>query len=610
MLPPEHPNAAPSESESRALTNLLGDQQRVVAFIEDVRKKHDAEHQRLSRKAAMLKETLDSLESLNEKGSKLRLGRTSLLDASSKELLRLMAKRDFLEPLFAGAATVLDGFSVLSDVIDLLKSTLETSFGQLENFLTEVARELYSTKMLCAQTSSTVNSFSGMVSMAQESISLKQSGVLHPLRRLPEELLVEIFDYCADEEAQSWIEHPGRAPRSPKVLTRMAGVCSRWRSIAHSHPRLWRRLLAPKSVTNSRSDDSDSTDQETTGSGTDQETTGSGTNHFRHALQLRQGAKVDLTIPTQFKFPPDIDIKLLELERLNLLNAKETWPPIFSSPKHLWLGQPTMNRALSREIPLSLVSNTLQITSYSISLTFPSPAINVTHLELCGRHATLPINALLRSLPQLLSFEARLARISNMPGVNPVQPNIHPRLQTFTVDRTGLAFLEQAVVEGLRLPSLRFFAIANIDSEQFATDYPSISTYMSEHITHLGVAGTGRVAKEALCTFMNTFPRLDTLSLYSGTTEPVLQALYRPPSSDGDNGGFSYLLPKSVHRVMIRNYRGDGEAIYQQLHGVRADAASKSKNVEIIFEDCLNIRPDIRKKCCSSLVVQPTGGAE
>jgi hypothetical protein len=594
MLPP---NAPPSESESRELTELLEDEKRAVAFIEGLRKQHDAGHQRLSYKATMLKETLDSLKILREMGPTLQLDSIPLLDASSKELLRLTAKRDFLEPLFAGAATLLDGFSALSDAIDLLKSTLEISLGQLENFFTGAARELHSTEMLCAQTSSTINSFSSMVSMAQESIALKQSGVLHPLRRLPEELLVEIFDYCADEEAQSWIENPGRVPRSPKVLTRMAGVCSRWRSIAHSHPRLWRRLLAPKSVITPRSDSLDKLSYRTTVTGTDL---------FCHALQLCQGAKLDLTIPTQFKIPPDIDIKLLELERLNLLNANETWPPIFSSPKHLWLGRRFTNRPLSREIPLSLVSNTSQITSYSISLTFASPVFTVTHLELCGQHATLPINTLLRSLPQLLIFNASGARISNTPGVNPVQPNSYPRLRSFTVDRSGLAFLEQAVVEGLELPSLRFFAIANIDSEQFSTDYPSIYTCMSEQITHLGVLGIGRV--EALRTFINTFHRLDVLSLSGTTTEPVLQALYRPPSSDGDNGGFNYLLPKSVQRVMIWNYRGDGEAIYQQLHEMRADAASNGRDVKIIFQKCLNIRPDIRKKCCSSLVVQQTGG--
>ena len=585
MWPPKLPNTAPSDPESRALIELLEEQQRIVALIEGLRKQRDEERQRLSSKATMLKESLNSLENLNEKGSKLRSDAIPLLDAFSKEVLGLREKRDFLQPLFPNATTLLDGFSTLSYAIDLLKSILEISVGQL---FAGVARELYSTEMLCAQTADAITSYSSMTSTAQESIAFKQNGILHPLRRLPEELLVQIFDCCADEEAQEWLESPGSVPRGPKVLTRIAGVCNRWRSVAHSQPRLWRRLLAPS----------------TTDSSCSCCRIEKGTNHFRHAIRLCQGPELDLTIPVRFKSPPDIDINVFELGHLNLLNANETWPPTFPSPKRLWLGQPTTNRALTREIPLSLVSNTSKITSSSISLTFASPTLTVTHLVLCGQHATLPVKTLLLSLPLLVIFDAKDACISNTPGVDPAQPSLHRRLRTFGVHGTGLAFLEQAMVEGLQLPNLRLFEIANIDSEHLATNYPSISTYMSGEFTHLGVFGTGGVDIEALRTFIDAFHRLDTLSLHGAVTEPALQALYRDPSSDGDMVVInSLLLPKAVQRVMICDYQGNGEAIYQQLHEMRADSALNGKDVKIIFQDCLNIRPDIRKKFCSSPVV-------
>jgi hypothetical protein len=332
MLPPKPPNAAPSESESRALTKLLVDQQRAVAFIKELRKQHDEEHQRLSSKVTLLKETLDSLEILNEKGSKLRSDSIPLLDASSKELLRLTAKRDFLQPLFAGTAAFFDGLSALRKAINLLKLTLKTTLGQLENFLTKVAPEFYSTDMLFTQTTDAISSFSTTAGIIQQSIALKQNGVLHPLRRLPVELLVQIFDCCADEEAQSWIDGSGRVLQTPKVLTRISGVCSRWRSIARSHPGLWSRLLAPRYTNYWKY--------------TRQDRQRTGADHFRHTLPLCQGAKLDLTIPTWYTFPPDIDIKVLELERLNLLDANGASLPIFPSPKQLWLGQPIMNGSI------------------------------------------------------------------------------------------------------------------------------------------------------------------------------------------------------------------------------------------------------------------------
>jgi hypothetical protein len=210
----------------------------------------------------------------------------------------------------------------------------------------------------------------------------------------------------------------------------------------------------------------------------------------------------------------------------------------------------------------------------------------------------------------LVIFDAKDAYISNTPGVNPVQLITHCQLRTFGVDGSGLAFLEQAVVEGLRLPSLRLFEIANIDSEQFATNYPSISTYMSEQITHLGVFGTGRVAREALRTFIDTFPRLDTLSLHGAATEPALQALYRPPTSDGDNGGFNYMLPKGIQRVMICDYqRGWGGNLPTTSRDACRCSLERQK-CQDHFPRLPQHSPRYQKEVLFVAGVQQTGGAE
>ncbi len=264
------------------------------------------------------------------------------------------------------------------------------------------------------------------------------------------------------------------------------------------------------------------------------------------------------------------------MRRLSILDARQTWPLVLPSPKHLWLGQAATNGQLSREIPLSFLSNTSKITSSSISLRFASPISTVTHLVLCGDHATLPLNALLRSLPQLVILDAKDARIFNTPGINLVQANIHSQLRTFGIDGTSLAFLEQALVEGLRLPNLRLFEIANIDSGHYAANYPSISTHMSRHTTHLGIFGTCKVAGEALRTFIDIFPNLDTLSLHGTVTELALQVLCRAASSGGDNGGLECPMPRTVQSVMICDYHEDGEANrYTQVHP-RAAKVSRS----------------------------------
>ena len=227
---------------------LLERQENLVSSIENLRKETDVEHQRLSSKATMLQETLKHMEYLNNLRGKVQLESFHWLDVLSKALLDLEAKREFLHPLFDSTTATLDGFSAINDAFNLLKSTMETAFGQLPSFFANVARESYSTDMLCAQITDEMTSFSGMASTARKIITNKQNGVFHPLRRLPEEILIQIFEHCAEEEAQEWYEHAGGSLPNPKFLTRMAGVCGRWRSIALSCPRLWRRVLVPEYV--------------------------------------------------------------------------------------------------------------------------------------------------------------------------------------------------------------------------------------------------------------------------------------------------------------------------------------------------------------------------
>jgi len=572
---------------------LLEEQESLVSSIERLRIEKGAEHQRLSSKGTMLQETLKHMEYLNELGRTIQSECFHQLDTLSKALLDMETKRDFLRPLFDGTAATLDSLTAVNDAITLLKSTIETAFGQLPNFFAVVARESYSTEMLCTQITNAITSFSGMANIARRSITYQQNGVLHPLRRLPEEILLQIFERCADDEAQQWFEYGWSLAPNPKFPTRMAGVCRRWRNIALSCPRLWRRVLAPTSVTR------------VTMSGV--YTIERGIDHFRLGLQLCKWVNLELAIPDQFTFPPDIDITTLEVQCLSILYASRSWPPVLPSPTQLWLGHAPANGAVSMEIPLSLLSNTSHITSFCISPTFAGPISTVTHLVLSGQHSTLPLNALLRSLPRLVILDAKGARVLNMPVINPPQPNIHSQLRTFGVDGTGLAFLEQALVEGLRLPKLHLFEIANIGSEHLASKYPSIPTEMSRYITHLGIFGACGVDREALHTFIDIFTHLDTLSLHGAVTEPTLQTLCRATNSDGDNGGLKCSIPKTVQSVIICDYQGDGESIHQRLHEIHASPASSGESIKIAFQDCLNIRPDIRKELCSSQAIQLTG---
>ena len=307
------------------------------------------EHQRLSYKATMLKETLSGMENLKRTHLSVQSEALPWLALFSKRFLDLEAKRDFLLPLFDGTATIFESFSAINDIINLLKLTVETAFAQLQNFFVLVSREFYSTEMLRAQTADAISPLVDVVGIVQRSITVQRNRVFHPLLHLPEEILIQIFELCAAEEAQQWLEN--MEPQNLKVVTRIAAVCRRWRGITLNCPRLWRRLLAPAHVNR----------VDPTTSPVSVMIEKRGIDHIRRALQLCEGVNVELTIPIRFTFPPDIDITTLEVERLDILDASQDWPVGLPSPKHLWLSH-VASGILSREIPLQWISNTSKIT--------------------------------------------------------------------------------------------------------------------------------------------------------------------------------------------------------------------------------------------------------
>ncbi|KAJ7459426.1 hypothetical protein B0H11DRAFT_2059545 [Mycena galericulata] len=68
--------------------------------------------------------------------------------------------------------------------------------------------------------------------------------LLAPIRRLPSEVLVEIFEWCEEEEesAQSTSVMSGLARLAQKPLLTVSQVCTRWHGIALGTPTLWDTL--------------------------------------------------------------------------------------------------------------------------------------------------------------------------------------------------------------------------------------------------------------------------------------------------------------------------------------------------------------------------------
>jgi hypothetical protein len=55
-------------------------------------------------------------------------------------------------------------------------------------------------------------------------------------------------------------------------------------------------------------------------------------------------------------------------------------------------------------------------------------------------------------------------------------------------------------------------------------------------------------------------------------------------------------MPKGLEVVIVRDYEGRGQIIDGQLRMMRRNPAADTQPINVIFENCLNILPRIRRK--------------
>ncbi|KAJ7458565.1 hypothetical protein FB451DRAFT_1372254 [Mycena latifolia] len=67
-------------------------------------------------------------------------------------------------------------------------------------------------------------------------------GALSPLRRIPPEILAEIFLFCRDDSLQD-VDYSVADPRCAPML--LGQIASRWRHVCHGSPRLWDHFHVP-----------------------------------------------------------------------------------------------------------------------------------------------------------------------------------------------------------------------------------------------------------------------------------------------------------------------------------------------------------------------------
>jgi hypothetical protein len=584
-------NHIPEEAECLALQKVIAQEEAVIDTIRRVQREHEAEHQLQAEKAIILQRTLDSTKTLREVASQLCTHFIPLLAQLETQLAVQENDKTILATHLSSTPIFIDGWGVLKDGIIALHASLKQQLDRTQERITSITQELYSAESLRDQISSTISSFSSMIDRAQESIKSKKEGTLHPIRRLPVEILLHIFEGCVNDEINEYHhdlpKYLGVSPRIFGVPSTMAlclaGVCSRWRDIMLGAPYLWRHLRAP-------------TPSLWGGSGAG--------SHFQNYLDRCRGSEIELTIPNGDELPDDLSPDTITIQRLNVeLDAYTDELPILPSPVHLWLYHP---EPLSQPVaPADLISRTTRLTVWNVDISFKENCQSITHLEICGVQPTFGFTQMISQLPSLTDVDLIRAEMVDAP-ILVLVPFTHFHLRYLGLSHGWIDFLERALRSGLRLPQLRHLELSGITSEYTETMYPHISAQLGATVVRLDFQGVG-CSFDSIRSFIGGFRRVNTIGCYGRVAETVLKAFYEVRSSPvpvqtpgevtiGWKHELVNAMPKGLEVVMIRDYEDDGRIIERQLRMMRQYPATDTQPITVVFENCLNILPCIRRE--------------
>jgi len=600
MIPLKRLNRIPEEAECLALHEVIAQEEAAIDTIRNLQREHEAKHQQFAEKAIILQRNLDSTEILHEVGSQLCTHFMPLLVQLETQLAVQEDDKTILATHFPSTPDFIHSWGVLKDGIIALDAALKRQLGRAQERITSITQQLYSMESLRDQMSSAVSSFSSMIEHAQESIKAKKGGILHPIRRLPTEILLHIFEDCVNDEINECHRNPPSIFRvTPTMALHLASVHSRWRNIMLGTPYLWRHLRGPTRSRNPAAINPYLFHRRRGGE-IEPPIPAGARNHFQNYLDCCRGGDIELTIPTGGKLPDGLNPDTITVRRLNL-TADIDGCPILPSPVHLWLYRSETTRGWV--VPSDLISRTTHLTVWNVEISFQGDCKSLTRLEICGVQPAFVFTRIIRQLPHLTDFDLIRAEMQDALLLEPVSFT-HFHLRYLGLSRGWINVLERALSPGLHLSQLRHLELSNVTSEYMATKYPLISAQLGATVVRLDFQGED-CSIDATRSFIDSFRRVNTIGFYGRVTETVLGALYEVRTSRVQIPGQDsirctrevvHAMPRGIEVVIIRDYEGEGRKIDQQLRMMRQNSAPDTQPVNIIFENCLNILPRIRRE--------------
>ena len=488
----------------------------------------------------------------------------------------------------------------VADIVDNLLVQIESLKSTNSSHTKCMGTELGAHKSIEEQTQLSLDSLTQSIDTLSHSIGHKRS-ILHPIRRLPTEILERIFELATLDERRTlqrnlithifYPDKDGLSSTIPRIPTILAATCRRWRTIALDMPLLWSFLRVP-------------TLEEFTHTLTpfvQRRTCVVGVSTFQLAKSCIGASKCEVVvIPTT---NPDIAMNYL----CSIPSSQISTLNIFLGCSGLRLSRiPSVmvlrifGRDYSRPgemltlpsyfLPPSALANTRELDCHHALPALNAPILSVTSFSLSLKNNMYfpDLGVPLANFPNVTS----VVLSANIDSIHPHDtfiPLHHIGTRTLSITDTVIPHLCAPLQQGaLSLPSLTHFILLDIfpSSNNNREEWSQLQSLLVNVTCFEIRAATQQGCGSNIRQLLDVMPLLQQFTLCGNAVNDGLQALLIGPV-------------KRIGRLVVSNSETDGLNVKSYYNALRSESANRPdphSGISIQFVNCLWILPQIREQ--------------
>ena len=599
-------NLPPGKTVETAIRTALAEEEKIYHILND---------QKLAQKN-QLNDTRSSIDWL----SSARLATEAVLDSSADVVGAL---NSFLVNL-SSAISIHESDQLHGDLrqslpsTDAMKRTWGSLVGIVESLLMGIERlkpttsshtkcmgiELDAHKTIEGQTVTSLDILTKSTDALSLSMDHKRS-ILHPIRRLPTEILERIFELATLDERLTlrrdlviiyrfYLDKNEFSSTIPCIPTVLASTCRRWRTIALGMPLLWSFLRVPTLESY----------RHTLTTFHEWRTCLVGLSTFQLAKSCIGASKCEVVVilktDTSVAFEHLRSIPSSQISTLNLLMPADrvdlSQIPTVMVLRIFGEGRSDMGgmvRLPSYLLPPSVLANTRELNCHHALPVVTAPILSVTSFSLSFTSNTYfpDLGLPLCNFPNLTTVVLD-ANIGILLPQNTFTRLHHPRIRTLSITDTIIPHLCASLQRGaLSLPSLTYFILLDI--------FPSLNNNRKEWSQLQSLLGNVtcfeiRAATEQGCgsnirQLLDIMPHLQQFTVFGNAVNDGLQALLIGPV-------------KRISKLVVSDSETDGSCVKSYCDALWSESANcpdDNSDISIQFVDCPWILPQIREQLSS-----------